>query len=98
MIDMRIFFIRLKRILKIFEDFLFVNRKQGLPEFYEGDKELLAQYCKIMKPVMKPASISCSPKKMPTWTFILPNQKLMKDKVAGLKNDTMLASLRVKKW
>ena len=65
-----------------------VNRKKGLSTFYEGDKELLAQYCKIMKPhLLLTALMSCSPRKM---GILPPSVKLMKDQVAGLRNDTSI--------
>ncbi|KAL7644279.1 UNVERIFIED_CONTAM: hypothetical protein RMT77_005106 [Armadillidium vulgare] len=46
-------------------------RQQGLSPFYECDKNLLAQYCKIMNPAAK-FWITCNLKRMPLWIFFSP--------------------------
>ena len=68
-----------------------MNRKQGLPEFYDGDKELAfgSVYCKIMKPVALCLDVLLSEANA-YMGILLPNLKLMKDKGAGLKNDTSI--------
>lgn len=66
-----------------------ICRKQGLSVFYECDKNLLAQYCKIMKHVAKCLDILQSEENAYTG-ILLPNLKLMKDQVAGLRNDASI--------
>lgn len=66
-----------------------IIRKQGLPAFYEGDKDILAQYCKIMKPVALCLDTLQSEENA-YMGILLPNLKLMKDQVASLRNDTSI--------
>jgi regulator of RNase E activity RraB len=66
-----------------------VSRKQGLSAFYEGDKDLLAQYCKIMKPVAICLDILQSEENA-YMGILLPNLKLMKDQVAALRTDASI--------
>ncbi|KAK4313173.1 hypothetical protein Pmani_015457 [Petrolisthes manimaculis] len=53
-----------------------------LSAFYEGDKDMLAQYCKIMKPVAICLDILQSGDNA-YMDILLPNLKLMKDQVAA---------------
>jgi len=64
-------------------------RKQGLPIFYDTDKALLAQYCKIMKPVATCLDILQAEEKAYMGNF-LPTLKLMKDQVASLRTDNSI--------
>ncbi len=63
-----------------------IIRSQKLGPFYESDKELLAQYCKIMKPVARCLDILQSENNA-YMGILLPTLKLMKDQVEGLKTD-----------
>ena len=82
-------------LLKVLEDpekkdeLNVVSRKQGLPAFYEGDKDLLAQYCKIMKPVAICLDTLQSEENA-YMGILLPNLKLMKDQVAALRTDASI--------
>jgi hypothetical protein len=66
-----------------------VLRKQSLPIFYDADKALLAQYCKIMKPVATCLDILQAEEKAYMGIF-LPTIKLMKDQVAVLRTDNSI--------
>jgi hypothetical protein len=63
-----------------------VMRKQNLPPFYDTDKTMLAQYCRIMKPVATCLDILQSEEKA-YMGILLPTIKLMKDQVAALRTD-----------
>jgi hypothetical protein len=63
-----------------------VMRRITLPSFYDADKTLLAQYCKIMKPVANCLDILQGENKAYMGIF-LPTLKLMKDQVAALRTD-----------
>ena len=60
-----------------------------LPAFYDVDKSLLAQYCKIMKPVSTCLDILQGEDKAYMGIF-LPTIQLMKDQVEALRTDTSI--------
>lgn len=66
-----------------------VMRKQSLPNFYDSDKALLSQYCKIMKPVSKCLD-SLQSEENAYMGIFLPTIKLMKDTVAALRTDNSI--------
>ena len=66
-----------------------VMLKQSLPYLYSTDKDLLAQYCKIMKPVATCLDTLQS-EVNPYMGILLPTIKLMKDQVAGLRRDNSI--------
>lgn len=63
-----------------------VMRKQNLPILFDADKALLAQYCKIMKPVACCLDILQGEDKA-YMGILLPTLKLMKDQLIALRND-----------
>jgi hypothetical protein len=63
-----------------------VMRSQNLPVLYDADKALLAQYCKIMKPVATCLDILQGEDKA-YMGILLPTLKLMKDQVEALRMD-----------
>ena len=65
------------------------SHKEGLSAFYESGKDLLAQYCKIMKPVAICLDTLQSEENAYMGT-LLPNLKLMKDQVAALRTDVSI--------
>jgi hypothetical protein len=66
-----------------------VMHKQSFQIFYDADKTLLAQYCKIMKPVATCLYILQAEEKAYMCIF-LPTIKLMKDQVAALRTDNSI--------
>ena len=67
-----------------------VMHKKSLPSFYEADRALLAQYYKIMKPATKCLD-SVQTEENAYMDISLPTIKLMKGKMAALKNDSRIA-------
>ena len=66
-----------------------VMLKQSLPYLYSTDKDLLAQYCKIMKPVA--TCLDTLQSEVNAYMgILLPTIKLMKDQVAGLRRDNSI--------
>ena len=66
-----------------------VIRRQDLSPFYDGDRDLLAQYCKVMKPVAECLDILQSENNA-FMGILLPNLKLMKDQLTKLKTDNTI--------
>lgn len=66
-----------------------VMRKQNLPLLYDAEKALLAQYCKIMKPVACCLDILQGEDKA-YMGILLPTLQLMKDQLAALRNDSSI--------
>jgi hypothetical protein len=64
-------------------------RNQNMATFYESDKDLLVQYCKIMKPVANCLDILQSEDNA-YMGILLPTLKLMKDRVAGMMTDNSI--------
>lgn len=66
-----------------------VMLKQSLPYLYSTDKDLLAQYCKIMKPVA--TCLDTLQSEVNAYMgILLPTIKLMKDQVADLRRDNSI--------
>jgi hypothetical protein len=67
-----------------------VINKQGLgTPFYDNDKDLLAQYCKIMKPVADCLD-KLQSEENAFMGILLPNLRLMQEQLIGLKTDTSI--------
>jgi hypothetical protein len=66
------------------DELIFLIRKQGLSVFYESDKYLLAQYCKIIGDPSQNAWTFCGLKRMPSRHSEFPNGPLKPNHIFGL--------------